>query len=957
MTVFTFGPFRLVTDQRTLERDGKPWTVGSRSLDLLTILLLNSGKIVTKEELIAHAWPNTTVEESSLRVHIAGLRKALQDDDGRYVRNVPGRGYCFVHSVEIGEGDRTSVPLATTAQPNKPRRDLPMLLTKLVGRERDITEIKESLIADRFVSIVASGGVGKTSIAVALSHRLFDVFEHGVVFVDLSSLASGDMLGSTVARAFGLEASSEGRLDHLLESLRDRKFVIVLDNCEHVIDDVTIFCETLIGAVPEAHILTTSREVLRAAGEVVYNLSPLRSPGLGEAVLLEDIAQFSALEMFFDRAAAGGMRATPTVDDLPKVATVCRRLDGIPLALELAAGRVAAYGIDGLLELLENRFRLHWRGRRAAMERHQTLRAMFDWSYNLLDDYERAAFRFMSTFAGRFSIEAACAVLAPLSKTKAEIFDICEGLASKSMISPHYSAADGQHYRLSETARAYAGERLAQDHDEFALAKGSHARFYAEFAQKFHVGTGLFNIWTKDHVPADLLADIRLALTWSFDKSNDRSLGIELLASSWTLFSEPALVRECFNWALKALDEAETTEISLETESAICEALTFTGILVPSGVERTKSAALRCIEICEQLGLIYRQLRVLAAYNVFIMRLGDNREGLEAAEKFSAVANSTGDVETIRTAQWMMGTSRAYLGDFRQSLAEFRDSLPHYRTELDIDFLGFLQLVRARLMHARAMWAQGQTKTSVQLTYGALDEARAYRNPICLSIALSHAAGILLWDGDHEGAGVVARELVSEASRHGLTSFRALGIGIEGHCAVLSGDLEAGKRLLKVALHQVEEQKHANTATSLLSAMAEACLVAGEAVEALQYIDLAIVRAKETGELFQLADLHRVRAQILWRAPNEASKSAAVDAFREALDIANEQGAFMWVFSISTTMLETVVGTSYQSLALDQLAQVICGLPHGFEAEVESASRLIVQAGGNSKSDDGCVTA
>lgn len=939
--IYTFGPFKLLTTQRVLERDGVPCTVGSRSLDILTLLVEQAGALVSKEELIAHTWPTTVVEDSSLRVHVAALRKALQDDEGLFIRNVPGRGYCFVAAVERLEDAGPLRTAAVRPVQEQPRRPLPVLLARLIGRDSDVADIRDAVLRDRFVSIIASGGVGKTSVAVAVGHALADEFCGEVVFVDLSALNDPALVYTTVVRALGLEAQFGDPLAYLVEYLRQRRQLIILDNCEHVIEHATILSETVLSAAADIHILATSREALRATGEAVYNLQPLESPAPGEDVSVADIDRYSALQMFFEKAAAGGMRASPSMEDVAKVANICSRLDGVPLALELAAGRVAAYGIDGIIELLENRFRLQWRGRRAAMARHQTLRSMFDWSYNLLDERERFAFRYMSAFAGGFRFEAALAVALPPDCCEAEMFDICEGLASKSLISIHYSAVDGQYYRLSETARAYAGERLAENELDVVLAKGRHAKFHAESARKIDGAVADFRTWSRAGITADLLANIRVALAWSFDRTGERKLGMELLASAWMLFTEPALLRECFNWAVIALDGEEGGPPSPEIEASICEALTFTGILIPSATHRVRTAARRCIELSEQLGMHERQLRVLAAYHVFEMRLGNNREGLQIAQRFEHVASIYDKIAVMRIAGWMRGTSEAYLGNFAGARELLERSLPPPQADLDIDFLGFMHLVRARMLYARTLWVQGNGQRAVQTAMDAIAEARSYRNPICLCIAISHGAGILIWEGDIDSAERITAELVDEASKYGLQAFRALGTGLMGQCMILRGELEAGQNILRDAIHHAEEEKHANTATALLEALAQSYLAVGLTGDALSLADRAIARAEETGELFQLADLHRLRAVALWTHQGDGDQSKALDAFRQAIDIAGNQSAPAWRLKAACDMVEITAGSEDHAQSRVLLSEILSELTGGYEGDLSRAKTLL----------------
>jgi predicted ATPase/DNA-binding winged helix-turn-helix (wHTH) protein len=457
--VLTFGPFRLSRKERWLERDGRPVRLGSRALEVLGVLAERAGEVVSKEDLLARVWPDTVVEESGLRVHIAALRKALGDGQGgaRYVTNVPGRGYCFVSPLKRAERP------AAEPEPSCDDRGvtLPAPLDRILGRERAISDVSWLVSAHRLVSIVGAGGVGKTTVAVAVGHALVDAFHHHVRFVDLGSLVDGDHVATTVASAVGLRLSTAAASASLVAFLRERRVLLVLDNCEHVISAAAALVEELIAQTRAVHILVTSREPLRAGGEHVFRLSGLEAPA-SDVVTAAAALAFPAVQLFVERAAAAGVGLTLTDGDAPVVAEICRRLDGIALAIEFAAGRVEAYGVRGTASLLENRFKLLWHGRRTAVPRHRTLSSMLDWSYSLLTDVERKILRRLSVFAGLFPLDAVSAVAgAEASDDPETALDALASLVEKSLVSAE-SSGKTVRYRLLQTTRAYALGKLSE---------------------------------------------------------------------------------------------------------------------------------------------------------------------------------------------------------------------------------------------------------------------------------------------------------------------------------------------------------------------------------------------------------------------------------------------------------------------------------------------------------------
>ena len=345
--VFAFGSFRLIPAQRMLSEDGKPVRLGSRALDILAALTERAGETISKEELIARAWPDTVVEEAALRVHVAALRKALGDGRAgkRHIANHPGRGYAFVAPVtreNALSASRTPTGMAEAG-------NLPALLTRIVGRDGVISRLAQQLVRRRFLTIVGPGGIGKTTVAVAVAERINASYKHGAWFVGLASLSDPDLVPSAVGAALGVPLSGGDHTRTLAAWLRDRNALLVLDNCEHVIDAAAGLAEALLKAAPQAGILATSREPLRAEGEWLHRLAPLELPPEAKAFpTAAEALGYSAVELFNERAGATADSFMLDDADVPAVIEICRRLDGVPLALELAAARVATFGVGEL---------------------------------------------------------------------------------------------------------------------------------------------------------------------------------------------------------------------------------------------------------------------------------------------------------------------------------------------------------------------------------------------------------------------------------------------------------------------------------------------------------------------------------------------------------------------------------------------------------------------------------
>ena len=401
--VVSFGPFRLLAAQRQLKKGDQPVQLGDRALDTLIALVERAGEVVTQRELISRIWPDVTVEEANLRVHIASLRQALGDGRGgaRYIMTVPGRGYSFVAPVTLS-APHSLPPRQATVSDRSPR--LPPKLNRMIGRDETIRALSAQLMMCRFVSLVGAGGIGKTTVAISVAHALLDSFNGAVFFVDLASLTDAKLVPTAVASALGFMVQTQDPLRSLATFIGDKKILLVLDNCEHVIDVTSMLTERVVGVAPQAHVLTTSREALRVEGEHVHLLYALDYPAEVEGLTATAALAYPAVQLFMERAAASGHGAALSDIDAPIVATICRRLDGIALAIELAVSRAGSLGIRGIAERLDNRFSLIWHGRRTALPRHQTLNAMLDWSHNLLSEHEKAVLARLSVFVGDFKL-------------------------------------------------------------------------------------------------------------------------------------------------------------------------------------------------------------------------------------------------------------------------------------------------------------------------------------------------------------------------------------------------------------------------------------------------------------------------------------------------------------------------------------------------------------------------
>ncbi len=471
-----FGAFRLIPAQRMLLRDGVPLHLSSRALDILIALVESAGETIPKERLISRAWPDTVVGEAALRVHVAALRKALggSQTGTRYVANVPGRGYSFVAPLAL----RREQP--APARPDAPTLagNLPMPLTRFIGRDTVISTLSTRLAERRLLTIIGPGGIGKTRTAVAVAEVLTPSFRDGLLFVDLGSLSDPNLVLSGLGAALGISLIGIDPLTGLKEWLRGKHALIVFDSCERVITTAASLAEELLRVAPQVHILATSREPLRAEAEWLYRLVSLAVPPRSTAPTIEAALHYSAIELFVERAAASAGRFPFGPADLPAITEICRRLDGVPLALELAAAQVGVLSIKTLTARLDDPFAVLTNGRRTAPARHQSLRAAMDWTYDSLPQAEQLILQRLSVFRADFTMDAAIAVAADNHVSTADVFDGVRNLVMKSLVATDING-DPTFYRLLHTTRLYALERLAESGEPERLRR-RHDEFYRE---------------------------------------------------------------------------------------------------------------------------------------------------------------------------------------------------------------------------------------------------------------------------------------------------------------------------------------------------------------------------------------------------------------------------------------------------------------------------------------------
>jgi len=471
--VLAFGPFRFDPLRHVLREGDKPIRLRSRALGILLALVERAGETVSMNELHARVWRNSVVVGGALRVHMAALRKILGDGKSgiRYVENVSGRGYRFVAPVtrlhEMPEPACFAMPAVATEVTicgaagalAYRANNLPTPLTRMLGRSQARSMLAARVPQQRFVTVTGPGGIGKTTLAVSVAETLAPSYPHGVCLVDLALLTEPRGIAGALAYALGLVASAPDPLSDILTFLQDKSLLLLLDNCEHLIETAASLVEKVLRHAPGVHILATSRERLRAEGESVHRLAPLAMPQRESVRNCAEALAFPALQLFVERAGEASDTFNLNEAEVPLIAEICRRLDGNPLAIELAAGHVDLLGVAGVATRLDRGLHLFVRGRRTAVPRHQTLRATFEWSYELLSTSEQIILRRLAVFVGSFDLRSVSALAADDTVNAARVFEGLINLVAKSLIVAEVTA-EKVLYRLLDTTRSHALEKL-----------------------------------------------------------------------------------------------------------------------------------------------------------------------------------------------------------------------------------------------------------------------------------------------------------------------------------------------------------------------------------------------------------------------------------------------------------------------------------------------------------------
>jgi predicted ATPase/DNA-binding winged helix-turn-helix (wHTH) protein len=922
-----FGRYKLFPGRREVLADGKPLQVGERAFDVLLRLIEARGALVGKDDLLKAVWAGQIVDENALQAQISALRKAFAAEPD-LIRTVSGQGYQFTAEV------RASLPAAPGESSTLPR-----WISELIGRDEQLQRVLDLLNRNRLVSLCGPGGIGKTRLAMEAARRVFDRSDGKVCIAKLAPLSDPRLVPATVAKALGLAlAGGPVTSQRIAAAIGAQPVLLVLDNCEHLIDACAQLTEEVLQHTPAARFLATSREPLRADGEYVYRVPGLELPDVKAAS--EVVLRSGSIRLFLARVRESDPQFAPDSAAYSTMASICRRLDGIPLALELAASRAAALGIDALASLLDDRFRILAGGRRTAMPRHQTLRATLDWSHELLPEPERVILRRLAVFSGAVPLGLASRVVADATLTQAEVVAGIGNLVSKSLVMRD-AATDS--YRLLETTRAYARDKLSAARELERVAQRHAEECRDLFDQAALDWESLPTAqWLATY--QGYLDDLRAALDWLFSVKGEEANAIQLTVAAVPLWFHLSLIDECRARVEEALKRVPAAGHVSEERLMQLHAAHGWSLMYTTGPARETGVAWNsALQLAERLGSTDYRLRALWGLWAGSINNGRFTEALELARTFRQAAETSPDRADTLVGERMMAQSLHFLGEQHEALVSIEHMLNHYEApqrRSHVVRFQFDQRVTARITLSRVLWLRGKSDQALRNVETGIQEALSLSHSLSLGNVLAQAAcPVALLAGEFDLAERYIAMFMEQAAANTLDVWRIYGRCFRGMLRIQRGDVAGGVLQLGEALDELRQAKFVQYLTAFLLAHAEGLAEAKQVEPALLAIHEALARVERMKERWCLAEAVRIRGEL---ALQIGSQSEAEGYFRQALKWARAQGAVSWELRAATSLARLYNTQRRTAPARAVLEPVLAGFAEGLHSrDVISAAGLL----------------
>lgn len=903
--VWRFGPFVLRENQRRLERDEQPVRLGLRGFGLLLELLKRAGEVVSKDELLAAVWPDVVVDEASVRVHMSILRKVLgrpRQEDGcvEWITNIPLRGYRFLGRVAGEFGQPINAGPGARPTEDEPGVDLPALSSNLVGRSVEVGQLLEMLTIGRLVTVTGTGGVGKTSVAIraAEHHRQRHHARARLVrLVDLAPLTSQGHVLTTVARAIGVRADGQEVEQAIIRRLENEDALLLVDNCEHVIATLAPLAYRLLAALPNLRILATSRETLGIAGERVLRLLPLAvhdrpSASLGRAL------QSPAVQLLVERAIAAGADAFDDASSGP-LTSICQQVDGIPLAIELVATRLAVQSASDLSSRLDGHMRLHSTRSRAVLPRQRTLAATLAWSVDLLNRSELLLFRRLSIFRSRFGAEAALSITSG-DMDHGVASDALISLARKSLVVFDANSGARAPYRLLDTTRSYAQVLLVRA-GERELVSRRHARLILDLMESASADLAALdaNDWTERY--GSLIDDVRAAMDASIAQTEDTEIVGALATASGPLWFRLSEVSEYCSRVAATLKYVDATPSSDRMTTgrlllALYNALWHTGGTVADMTQICQRALSIALEL-KSASLEFQARWGLCALNV---TRGDYSPALRHAKRLSDFASQSENDARRNLSHRMLALASHFCGAFAEAKlnAVAATNVGGLTRRNHANAFQPDARTTAMAILARTLWIQGDDRLAMTTATRCFEEAESLAHAMSLSVALFWICPVAIWAGEQRIAREWVDRMLGETSSKAFAYWHDWALCYDDALKVSEvADRSAYIREISNSLSTMDDARNEMLAT-FVPEWVTARLVARASQGEGQW---------SAAEVFRAAGLCQQQ---------QGNKAAAKALFSRALEVAKEQGARAWILRAAKSMSSLLdeVGGPYGSL-------------------------------------------
>ncbi|CAN7780592.1 winged helix-turn-helix domain-containing protein [Paraburkholderia hospita] len=957
------GPLQVDIDAREVFLDNEPVRLGSRAFDMLAVLISANGELVSKKELLGRVWPGTIVDDSNLQVHMSTLRKVLGESRG-LIQTVSGRGYRLlqrrVQGAELVEG-RTDAEPVEPVRSYRTRNNLPVNRSALFGRAKAIDDVARSLASAGHVTLVGSGGIGKTCLAIEVARSLRNTFVDGVHLVSLASTSDGNGVLAALASSLDLNpAVGPLTLTRLSKKLGGRRVLFVLDNCEHVLGAAAELAETLLAASEDLRVLATSREPLRVTDEHLYWVPSLEFPAKHESG--SALLNCSSIELFIARAKAIDPHFSSDERSVRLVGAVCRRLDGIPLAIELAAARAAILGVETLADHLDDRFSTLTGGNRTALPRHQTLKATLDWSHGLLGEAERTTLRRLGIFVSSFTMEAAVAIVGDGAFAEPEVVAAVTGLVEKSLVVTRMECG-GASYRLLETTRDYALQKLV-DNGERRLVMLNHARYFLGLLERdqLHRESGARAFSDGWHLQMhELLDDLRAALAWALSPKGDEDLGERLAVKVVFLLYELSLVDECCTLARRALEFVKVTQqgarsthclrVRMQLQAALGAALVYL-----NGPNReTVDIWSDILGSAIALGDHAFEARALWGMWNASQSSGAARSALALAKRFASLASEVGDASGAILGCRLVGIASHYAGDQRSARASLEQLL--LRAEGLQHQLPLGQSVDQRIVGratlARVLWLQGSRDQALRMAQESAAEACHKQPAIVACYVLVEALVPLALLSEKQGLAAEAIGTLQDLSaRAGLNVSQVCARCFSEYLRSQSSCDAECLTAFRAALDHLESLEFGAPRAMLIGQYCLALGRAGQYDEAIAAVVAALGRCDETGDHWYVGELRRIHGELLLVEAIDAPSQTVLTRDAEACLIAALEDALAQGSRTPQLRVATSLGRLWhaqgRSEEAAQLVRSACSkLTEGLDwDDFIAATRLLENASG-----------